>query len=84
MLRSIITSTRDEDERVQRPKQRGRLPPVYIAMYHDLDNELIRAWQLLHELSESNARNRDLAVGLHNVADVLKVFFLARSQVSET
>ncbi|KAF7794339.1 hypothetical protein EIP86_005473 [Pleurotus ostreatoroseus] len=43
-------------------------------MYHDLDNELIRAWQLLHELSESNARNRDLAIGLHNVADVLKTF----------
>lgn len=42
-------------------------------MYHDLDSELIRAWQLLHELAESNARNRELASGLHGVADTLKV-----------
>ena len=42
-------------------------------MYHDIDSELIRAWQLLHELADSNQRNRELAVGLRNVADTLKV-----------
>lgn len=46
-------------------------------MYHDLDSELIRAWQLLHELSDSNARNRDLAAGLRNAAHTLQVFLLS-------
>ena len=44
-----------------------------INMFHDLDSELVRAWQLLNELSDTNSRNRELAANLRNYADALKV-----------
>ena len=48
-------------------------------MYHssyDLEHELmIKAWQLLHELSEYNTHNQKLAVNLQNGAISLKVCY---------
>ncbi|PIL31503.1 hypothetical protein GSI_06205 [Ganoderma sinense ZZ0214-1] len=41
-------------------------------MYHDLDGDLIRAWQILHELSEQNALNHKMAAGLASQAHSLK------------
>ncbi|KAH9858279.1 hypothetical protein C2E23DRAFT_920626 [Lenzites betulinus] len=41
-------------------------------MYHDLDSELIRAWQILHELSEQNALNQKMASTLASQAHSLK------------
>ncbi|KAI0830790.1 hypothetical protein BC628DRAFT_902914 [Trametes gibbosa] len=41
-------------------------------MYHDLDNDLIRAWQILHELSEQNALNQKMASTLASQAHSLK------------
>ncbi|EMD42331.1 hypothetical protein CERSUDRAFT_90948 [Gelatoporia subvermispora B] len=41
-------------------------------MYHDLDGDLFRAWQLLHELSEQNSHNHKMAAALHSQADSLK------------
>ena len=48
------------------------LPAPY-AMYHDLDGDLIRAWQILHELSEQNAINQKMAATLASQAHALKV-----------
>ena len=42
-------------------------------MYHDSDADLIRAWQILHELSEQNAMNHKIAAGLATQAHSLKV-----------
>ena len=44
-----------------------------VAMYHDLDGDLIRAWQILHELSEQNALNHKMAAALASQAHSLKV-----------
>ncbi|KAI0375483.1 hypothetical protein BV20DRAFT_1040855 [Pilatotrama ljubarskyi] len=41
-------------------------------MYHDLDGDLIRAWQILHELSEQNALNQKMASTLASQAHSLK------------
>ncbi|KAI0715071.1 hypothetical protein C8Q76DRAFT_729481 [Earliella scabrosa] len=41
-------------------------------MYHDLDGDLIRAWQILHELSEQNALNHKMAATLASQAQSLK------------
>lgn len=41
-------------------------------MYHDMETELIRAWQLLHELSEQNAHNHKMSLALHSQAGALK------------
>ncbi|TBU50029.1 hypothetical protein BD309DRAFT_908551 [Dichomitus squalens] len=41
-------------------------------MYHDLDGDLIRAWQILHELSEQNALNQKMAATLASQAHALK------------
>ncbi|KAI1794021.1 hypothetical protein LXA43DRAFT_971651 [Ganoderma leucocontextum] len=41
-------------------------------MYHDLDGDLIRAWQILHELSEQNALNHKMAASLASQAHSLK------------
>ncbi|KAM5536005.1 hypothetical protein V8D89_010263 [Ganoderma adspersum] len=41
-------------------------------MYHDLDGDLIRAWQILHELSEQNALNHKIAASLASQAHSLK------------
>lgn len=43
------------------------------AMYHDLDGDLIRAWQILHELAEQNALNHKIATSLASQAHSLKV-----------
>lgn len=42
-------------------------------MYHDTDADLVRAWQLLHELSEQNAHNLKLSTALRTQASTLKV-----------
>ena len=42
-------------------------------MYHDVDNDFMRAWQLLHELSEQNAINQKMSLNLHSLTDALKV-----------
>ncbi|OCH88770.1 hypothetical protein OBBRIDRAFT_65700 [Obba rivulosa] len=42
------------------------------TMYHDLDSDLIRAWQLLHEISEQNSHNHKMASTLQSQADSLK------------
>jgi hypothetical protein len=42
-------------------------------MYHDVDNDFMRAWQLLIELSEQNALNHKMSANLHGMADALKV-----------
>ncbi|TFK94977.1 hypothetical protein K466DRAFT_593075 [Polyporus arcularius HHB13444] len=39
---------------------------------HDLDSDLIRAWQILHELSEQNALNHKMAATLASQAHSLK------------
>lgn len=46
-------------------------------MYHydSIENDLVKAWQLLHELSEYNAHNQKLAANLHSVANSLKVCY---------
>ncbi|KAL6307635.1 hypothetical protein BKA93DRAFT_815671 [Sparassis latifolia] len=41
-------------------------------MYHDIDSDLIRVWQLLHELSEQNAHNQKMAGALQSQAGALK------------
>ncbi|KAI0094486.1 hypothetical protein BDY19DRAFT_912976 [Irpex rosettiformis] len=41
-------------------------------MYHDVDNEFLRAWHLLHDLSEQNALNHKMSVNLHSLTDSLK------------
>lgn len=41
-------------------------------MYHEMENDLMRAWQLLHELSEQNAHNYKMAVALRSQAGGLK------------
>ncbi|THG96946.1 hypothetical protein EW026_g4971 [Hermanssonia centrifuga] len=41
-------------------------------MYHDIESDLIRAWQLLHELTEQNAHNHKMSNNLHGLADTLK------------
>ncbi|KAH9929713.1 uncharacterized protein B0H18DRAFT_995857 [Fomitopsis serialis] len=41
-------------------------------MYHDTDTDLVRAWQLLHELSEQNAHNFKLSNTLRTQAGTLK------------
>ncbi|KAH9837314.1 uncharacterized protein C8Q71DRAFT_757668 [Rhodofomes roseus] len=41
-------------------------------MYHDTDTDLVRAWQLLHELSEQNAHNLKLSNALRTQASTLK------------
>ncbi|KAI0639885.1 hypothetical protein C8Q77DRAFT_1268309 [Trametes polyzona] len=41
-------------------------------MYHDHDGDLIRAWQILHELSEQNALNHKMASTLASQAHSLK------------
>lgn len=43
------------------------------TMYHDVDNDFLRAWQLLHELSEQNALNHKMSSNLHSLTDALKV-----------
>ena len=50
---------------------------LLVAMYHyDLEHELMmKAWQLLHELSEYNTHNQKLAVNLQNGAISLKVCY---------
>ncbi|KAK7686562.1 hypothetical protein QCA50_010162 [Cerrena zonata] len=47
---------------------------VIFAMYHydSIENDLVKAWQLLHELSEYNTHNQKLAANLHNVTHNLK------------
>ncbi|KAI0756527.1 hypothetical protein C8Q80DRAFT_1333403 [Daedaleopsis nitida] len=40
--------------------------------HYDLDNDLIRAWQILHELSEQNALNHKMAATLASQAHSLK------------
>lgn len=42
-------------------------------MYHDIDSDMLRAVQLLQELSEQNARNKDMSVKLVAMAGQLKV-----------
>lgn len=42
-------------------------------MYYDMENDLIRAWQLLLDLSDLNAHNQKVAAGLNNIAAGLKV-----------
>lgn len=42
-------------------------------MFHDMDSDLIRAWQLLHELSEQNAHNHKMSAALQSQAGALKV-----------
>ncbi|KAF9817749.1 hypothetical protein IEO21_03208 [Rhodonia placenta] len=37
-----------------------------------METELIRAWQLLHELSEQNAHNHKMSLALHSQAGALK------------
>lgn len=44
---------------------------------HDLDSDLIRAWQILHELSEQNALNHKMAATLASQAHSLKVCLVA-------
>lgn len=39
----------------------------------DLDNELLRVWQLVHELSEQLAHNQKVASTLQSQAGALKV-----------
>ncbi|KAI0692955.1 hypothetical protein BC835DRAFT_1097849 [Cytidiella melzeri] len=46
-------------------------------MYHDVDNDFMRVWQLLHELSEQNALNHKMSTNLHALTDVLKASHLA-------
>ncbi|EKM61464.1 uncharacterized protein PHACADRAFT_82211 [Phanerochaete carnosa HHB-10118-sp] len=41
-------------------------------MYHDVEGDLIRAYQLLMELSEQNGRNHEMSGGLHGLTDTLK------------
>jgi len=41
-------------------------------MYHDADNDFLRAWQLLHELSEQTTLNQKMSVNLHALTDILK------------
>ncbi|KZT72945.1 hypothetical protein DAEQUDRAFT_704740 [Daedalea quercina L-15889] len=41
-------------------------------MYHDTDADLVRAWQLLHELSEQNTHNLKLSSTLRTQAGTLK------------
>lgn len=48
-----------------------RLSPF--TMYHDVDSDFMRAWQLLHELSEQNAVNMKMSTNLHSLTDALKV-----------
>ncbi|CAL1694291.1 unnamed protein product [Somion occarium] len=45
---------------------------VRFAMYYDMENDLIRAWQLLLDLSDLNAHNQKVAAGLNNIAAGLK------------
>ncbi|KAI0778664.1 hypothetical protein BD413DRAFT_609244 [Trametes elegans] len=41
-------------------------------MYHDLNGDLIRAWQILHDLAEQNALNHKMASTLASQAHSLK------------
>ena len=52
-------------------------------MYHDLDGDLIRAWQILHELSEQNALNHKMAATLASQAQSLKVCLVPDRSVPE-
>lgn len=42
-------------------------------MYHDMEGDLIRAYQLLMELSEQNGHNHKMSSSLHSLTDTLKV-----------
>lgn len=42
-------------------------------MYHDIEGDLVRAWQLLNELGEQNAHNHKMSSNLHGITDSLKV-----------
>ena len=46
-------------------------------MYHNMDQELIHAYQLLMELSEQNSHNHKMSTNLHSLADTLKVWLCA-------
>ncbi|KAI0348132.1 hypothetical protein BDW22DRAFT_1320468 [Trametopsis cervina] len=41
-------------------------------MYHDVESDYVRVWQLLHELSEQNALNQKMSENLHTVTETLK------------
>lgn len=41
-------------------------------MYHDMEGDLIRAYQLLMELSEQNSHNHKMSSSLHGLAETLK------------
>lgn len=42
-------------------------------MYYDIEGDLIRAYQLLMELSEQNNHNHKMSNSLHGLTDTLKV-----------
>lgn len=48
-------------------------PLALFTMYHDMEGELIRAYQLLMELSEQNNHNHKMSNNLHSLTDTLKV-----------
>ncbi|KAH9949360.1 hypothetical protein B0H21DRAFT_728598 [Amylocystis lapponica] len=41
-------------------------------MYHDVDSDFIRAWQIIHELSEQNLHNQKMSTALTGQAGALK------------
>lgn len=68
------------------PPEFAKLHPF--TMYHDMEGDLIRAYQLLMELSEQNNHNYKMSGSLHGLTDTLKVnlcafLSLARSNPSE-
>ena len=54
-------------------KQKGKVERPQTSLYHTMDNELLRVWHLVHELSEQLAQNQKIAGTLQSQASILKV-----------
>lgn len=55
-------------------------PASAASLFSPMDNELLRVWQLIHELSDQLAHNQKIANALQNQAGSLKVRTVSQSE----